>query len=335
MNANNIILQLLKGKNEAPVIPHATCFAPVNIALIKYWGKRNTDLNLPITNSLSIALPQKGTTTTIRLNALHHDRYYLNGDLLNEDSEFAKRLRVFCNFFRFDKPYYFDIETNNNIPTAAGLASSASGFSALVLALNQLFAWQLDKTTLSILARLGSGSACRSLWNGFVEWEKGDRDDGLDCYAKPYIVDQNFLNTLRIGLLIFEKGKKILSSRQAMFNTVKTSPSYKNWPLQVENDLTEIKQAIGQHNFIRLGEISERNALAMHATMLDSQPSTDYCTTQTQEYREKIWALRQSGVPVYFTQDAGPNLKLLFQETVQPAILQAFPHLEILTLSDA
>ena len=333
MKANEIIQQLLKNCNSNPITESATCFAPVNIALIKYWGKRDTKLNLPVTNSLSIALPNKGTTTTLRVNHLANDRYMLNGILLDSENEFSKRLNIFCDHFRFAENWHFDIDTHNNIPTAAGLASSASGFAALVLAFDQLFGWQLDKSSLSILARMGSGSACRSLWTGFVEWQKGERDDGFDSFASPLkIRTSQFLVKLRIGLLIFEKDKKIISSRQAMLNTVNTSPSYTNWSTQVESDLKEIKQAIDQQDFIALGEISERNALAMHATMLDSQPITDFCTNKTREYREKIWALRRKGVPVYFTQDAGPNIKLIFQESITPMIVEHFPEAEIICL---
>lgn len=332
MNTHDVILHLLSGKNKKPALQSSTCFAPVNIALIKYWGKRNTELNLPVTNSFSVALPNKGTTTTLCVNPLGYDRYTLNGELLDKDTEFSKRLSQFCDFFRFENDYHFDIETENNIPTAAGLASSASGFAALVLAFDQLFEWRLEKSSLSILARLGSGSACRSLWNGFVEWQKGEREDGGDSFAQPYPVDEKFLNSFCVGLLVFEKDKKVISSRQAMLNTVNTSSSYKNWPTQVAYDLDAIKQAIKRQDFIALGEISERNALAMHATMLDSQPPTDFCTKKTREYREKIAALRKIGVPVYFTQDAGPNLKLLFQKSTTAAIIEHFPEVEIINL---
>lgn len=333
MKANEIIQDLLKDYNKHPSTEPATCFAPVNIALIKYWGKRNTELNLPVTNSLSIALPNKGTTTTIRINYLTHDRYYLNGTLLEPENEFSKRLNKFCGFFRFGSDFHFDIDTHNNIPTAAGLASSASGFAALVLAFDKLFGWQLDKSTLSILARMGSGSACRSLWNGFVEWQKGEREDGLDSFAKPFNVTNNFLSQLQIGLLIFEKDKKIISSRQAMLNTVNTSPSYKQWPSQVKHDLQGIQQAIFNQDFTAFGEISERNALAMHATMLDSDPNTDFCTEKTCEYRARIWELRKTGVPLYFTQDAGPNLKLLFQKNIASMVTTHFPELEVVSLN--
>lgn len=333
MEAFEIVQEILSQKKKIPVMPLATAFAPANIALIKYWGKRDTALNLPMTQSLSIALPSKGTTTTIHLNARNNDRYYLNGELIDRQSEFAKRLKSFCDFFRFEKNYYFDIITENNVPTAAGLASSASGFAALILAFDRFFGWHLEKSSLSILARLGSGSACRSLWNGLVVWQKGERNDGLDSYAYPLPNDTApFLSTWCVGLLIFEKEKKKISSRQAMLNTVNTSPSYKNWPKLVAQDFNEMTQAISQNNFSAFGDIAERNALAMHATMLDSDPSTNYCTPQTTVYREKIWRLRQQGLSVYFTQDAGPNLKLLFPTEIAPIIQEQFPAIEMITL---
>ncbi len=332
VKTSETILKILNEKNHLPVRADSIHFAPVNIALIKYWGKRNTSLNLPITNSLSIALPTKGTTTTIRINDLTYDRYGLNGQRVDKQSEFFKRLHSFCDFFRFEQNHHFDIETENNIPTAAGLASSASGFAALALAFDQLFGWQLEKSQLSILARLGSGSACRSLWNGFVEWERGEREDGLDSFAHPYPASSSFLDSFCVGLLILTKEKKIISSREAMLNSVNTSPSYQDWPRQVADDLASLKIAIVQQDFIQLGEISERNALAMHSTMLDSQPSTNYCTEKTIQYRKKVWELRKTGIPVYFTQYAGPNLKLLFQKRDMADIKNAFSDIEIVAL---
>lgn len=330
MNAHKLVQKILSGKSTQASRSLATCFAPTNIALIKYWGKRHSALNLPMTNSLSIALPNKGSRSTLSINHLGKDCYFLNGQEVEENTEFYRRLHDFCDFFRFKENYSFTIHTINNIPTAAGLASSASGFAALVLAFDQLFDWQLDKSNLSILARLGSGSACRSLWNGIVEWEKGNRDDGLDSFAFPYALDQDFLDSLCVGLLIFDKEKKIISSRQAMLNTVNTSVSYKQWPQQVEQDLSAIKIALEKQDFNTVGLIAERNALAMHATMADSHPSTNYCIEKTYAYREKIWALRKKGLAIYFTQDAGPNLKILFMRSLLKEVQEAFPESEII-----
>lgn len=155
-----------------------SAYAPTNIALCKYWGKRNQQINLPLTSSLSIALPSKGARTHIKQHT--HDQVVLNGQLLAMDSTFVKRLASFLDLFRDESTWALSVDIEMNIPVAAGLASSACGFAALVLSLDDLFGWQLSKKELSILARLGSGSASRSLWNGFVEWHAGEQEDGMD-----------------------------------------------------------------------------------------------------------------------------------------------------------
>jgi diphosphomevalonate decarboxylase len=327
MKASDIVQHLIKQPLQAQSRPLATCFAPTNIALIKYWGKRQLELNLPVTGSLSVTLPNKGTTTTLSINSSNHDNVTLNGKKLSNDDKFSKRLSDFLNLFRQNQAVFFDIDTSNNIPTAAGLASSASGFAAIVMALNELFEWQLSDKALSILARMGSGSACRSFWPGFVEWHGGAQEDGLDSFAKP--LDDKWPD-LCIGLLIFETGEKPHSSTQAMLNCAKTSPSFKEWPAQHANDLNEFKEALDKKNFTLLGEVSERNAQAMHQTIIDSQPSINYSTKETTRLKEKVWQLREEGVPVYFTQDAGPNLKLIFEESSQEAIKKHFPSVDII-----
>ena len=165
-----------------------TAFAPTNIALCKYWGKRNADINLPITSSLSVALPTKGATTTLSVRDQSNDFVLLNNKVLTPESPFVKRLTAFLDLFRPDKNWYLTIDIKMNIPVAAGLASSACGFASLTLALNELFEWKLSKRELSILSRLGSGSASRSLWNGFVEWHAA-ADGCLDSYAEPLIAE--------------------------------------------------------------------------------------------------------------------------------------------------
>lgn len=326
MKASEIVKRLIKHPLETKK-KNVRCFAPTNIALIKYWGKRQLELNLPVTGSLSITLPNKGTTTTLSINNSDHDNVTLNSKLLSSGNKFSKRLSEFLNLFRQEKKIFFDIDTNNNIPTAAGLASSASGFAATVKALNELFDWQLEDKALSILARMGSGSACRSFWPGFVEWHGGKQEDGLDSFATPL---KNQWPGFCIGLLIFETGEKPHSSTQAMLNCAKTSPSFKEWPDQHANDLREFKKALHEKNFPLLGEVSERNAQTMHQTIIDSRPSINYSTKETQRLKEKVWQLRKEGVPVYFTQDAGPNLKLIFEKSSQETIKDHFPSIEVI-----
>ena len=301
-------------------------FAPVNFALVKYWGKRNLELNLPITTSLSLALPEKGAFTTVQIIDHAHDEFIFNHRLLPLDHVFRTNASNFLNLFRNNSGNRFRVETQINLPAASGLASSACGFAALTLALNNLFDWQLSHQSLSILARLGSGSACRSLWEGFVEWQVGSREDGMDSYAEPLNASWN---SLCLGLLILDPEKKKISSREAMEKTVVSSCYYPLWSKKVSQDLRALKEAIHVKDFEKFGEICESNALAMHASMLTAWPPILYWTPSSLAAMQKIWQLRQEGLPIYFTQDAGPNLKLLFLHENLKEVRAAFPEVEL------
>ena len=283
-------------------------YAPTNIALCKYWGKRDEMINLPMTSSLSIALPSKGASTHITWLDDIQDRITLNKALIDPKSDFARRIVEFLDLFRSPREWYLDINITMNLPVAAGLASSAAGFASLVSALNDLMNWRLSLKDLSILARLGSGSACRSFWNGFVEWHAGFQDDGMDSYGEPL----NFVwPDLYVGLLTISTDEKPISSREAMKRTVNSSALYANWSRKVSQDLIIFKQSLRTKNFALLGGTAESNALTMHATMLSAWPPVCYFLPKTIELIHQIWQLRQAGLEIYFTEDAGPNLKLL------------------------
>lgn len=316
------IIERLVGKNSSPQKEKASAFAPANIALIKYWGKRNSELNLPVTSSLSLSLTL-GTHTTIKRAA--HDTVVLNGKECAPDDSFTKRLFAFCDLFRTPGTF-FHIDTKNEIPTAAGFASSSSGFAALVKAFNDLFNWQCDVRTLSILARLGSGSACRSLMPGFVEWHAGTQSDGLDSFAEP--LDAEWPE-LQLGLLMISDKQKPIDSRQAMQNTVETSSLYHSWPEKVAHDLRLMRKAINKRDFNLLGQTAESNALAMHATMMASLPPILYWLPETVAAMHKIWKLRQEGLNLYFTMDAGPNIKVLFLKKDLGLIQERLPETKL------
>ncbi len=322
-----VIDQILSGKSKQIQLEKGTVYAPANIALCKYWGKRNRTLNLPMTSSLSIGLAQKGSHFAFEVLDEKLDRLMLNRTVVNDQDDFYQRLFSFINLFRTSSTPRLDININSTVPIAAGLASSASGFASVVKGLNALYGWQLNDSDLSILARLGSGSACRSLWSGFVEWQMGARDDGMDSLGLPLTC---IWPQLRIGLLLASSEKKSISSRDAMALTKETSGFYALWPQQVSIDLTQIKKALVEKDFSTLGQTSERNALAMHATMLTATPSILYSTPQTTAWMQHVWQLRKDNVDVYFTQDAGPNLKLLFLEKDTENILQHFAEVEII-----
>lgn len=325
---SDVVKQILGDRtNQTPAKTAASAFASSNIALCKYWGKRNQELNLPVTSSFSISLDGKGTSTEIQIANTSHDIILLNNETVSIDSVFYKRLQQFLNLFRTSPDIFFYIKTQSTIPTSAGFASSASGFAALTLALNELFQWQLEKNELSILARLGSGSACRSIWSGFVEWHSGTREDGMDSLGTPFTVAWP---ELCLGLIFICDKQKKLSSRDAMQHTITSSVFYEIWPTKVANDLSAIKNSILEKNFFSFGKISESNSLAMHAMMLAAWPPINYSSPETISVIQKIWQLREKGLSVFFTQDAGPNLTLLFLQQDIETISQYFSDLEII-----
>lgn len=301
--------------------------APVNIALSKYWGKRETTLNLPINGSVSISLPGLGTQTEITLSHGEQDQIVLNDQLLEPHNPFAQRLSAFLDFFRADEFTVYHVDTLNTVPTAAGLASSASGYAALVLALNDLYQWNLSTKKLSLLARLGSGSASRSLFSGFAVWHVGSQADGMDSYAEAI---DNPWPELCIGLLKVDISEKPVSSTVGMQQTVNSCSLYQAWPEKATQDMQIVQQAIANQDVKLLGETAENNALSMHATMMATWPPIVYWQPDSVAAMHTVWQLRQQGVEVYFTMDAGPNLKLLFLETEKPAIKQAFKEIQII-----
>lgn len=322
---NKILHQSLKNFN--PQHQKGLAFAPTNIALCKYWGKRDTELNLPMTSSLSVALPDKGALTTLTLHNKNSDVVVLNGEEVAADSGFVKRLSDFLDLFRQEKKWHLEVDINMDLPVAAGLASSACGFASLTAALNDLFDWHLSQRDLSILARLGSGSASRSLWTGFVEWHAGVQADGMDSYGEPLPFEWP---ELTIGILPISSKAKPISSRDAMQQTMNSSVLYANWPKKVLQDLIILKQALHMKNFSLLGGTSESNALTMHATMLSSWPPICYFLPETIAAMHKVWDLRRDGLELYFTEDAGPNLKFLFLEKDKIKVLKAFPETEVI-----
>lgn len=328
MKKSDVVRYILGDRfGVAPINQQSSAFAPTNIALCKYWGKRNQELNLPVTSSLSISLGKKGASVALKCIDAMQDVVTLNGNAIAEEAAFYKRLVTYLDLFRLESTSRLAVTIQSNIPVAAGLASSACGFASLAIALNDLFAWQLTTTELSILARLGSGSASRSIWQGFVEWQVGEREDGMDSHG---VALTDVWPGLCIGLLIVSDGEKSVSSREAMQRTVATSPLYSAWPQKVADDMFTLKRAIAHRDFIALGQAAESNAMTMHATMLSAWPPVSYAIPETVLAMQNVWRLRAQGLPLYFTQDAGPNIKLLFEKTNLDFVKSHFPHVDII-----
>ena len=325
ISARQVVQRILAGR-AGKTRGTATAYAPANIALVKYWGKRNEILNLPVTGSLSISLGPLGSHVELAQGAGAADAVWLNGKPLAADSGFARRASAYLDLFRPAADFFFDLKARNTVPTAAGFASSASGFAALAKGLNALFGWGLSLRELSILARLGSGSAARSLEEGFVEWHAGTAPDGLDSYAERLDADWP---ELRVGALVLCANEKPVGSREGMKRSVETCEFYREWPGRVAQDLAALKAALAKKDFAALGSVAEGNALAMHALMAATRPPIVYALPETVAAQRKIWAAREAGLPLWFTMDAGPNVKLLFEARDEARVREVFPAVEV------
>ncbi|GIO24774.1 diphosphomevalonate decarboxylase [Oceanobacillus sp. J11TS1] len=289
----------------------ATARAHTNIALIKYWGKRNESLILPTNSNLSVTLDGFSTETTVDFQEdLKADTFFLNKQVIEGDA--LRKVAVFLDKVRAlsGKKIYAQVDSLNHVPTAAGFASSASGLAALAAASTKAIGLSLDNTELSRLARQGSGSACRSIYGGFVEWQMGEREDGLDSYAVQ-VADESHWD-IRIAAVVLSKTMKKISSREGMRRTVETSPFYAGWIEQTSKDIQEIKQAIADKDFEKTGSIAEANCLRMHATTLGANPPFTYWQDTTMRVMQTVQDLREQGIPAYFTIDAGPNVKVMY-----------------------
>jgi diphosphomevalonate decarboxylase len=290
----------------------AVAVAHPNIALIKYWGKRDEHLVLPFNDSLSMTLDVFPTTTAVRLDPdAATDRVVMDGapasgDMLRRVTGFLDLVRE-----RAGRRERAVVDTRNTVPVGAGLASSASGFAALALAAARAYGLSLDAVQLSRLARRGSGSAARSVFGGFVVWHAGDPDapdPDHASYAEP--VTGTRLDAALVAVVL-EAGPKPVSSREAMRRTVATSPLHRDWVTDSRADLARMYTALRAGDLAAVGEITERNALGMHATMEAARPAVRYRTAASDAVLGHVRRLREEGVGAWATMDAGPNVKVL------------------------
>src|SRR5690625_261047 len=302
--------------------------AHTNIALIKYWGKRDEKLFLPTNNSLSMTLDKLYTDTSVEFNSeLTEDQFVLDGETMDVEettkvSQFLDKVRAFTGEKRFAL-----VDSVNHVPIAAGFASSASGLAALAAAAMKASGVDFSEKDLSRMARQGSGSASRSIYGGFVEWQMGELADGSDSHAVP-ILPQDAWDLRVLSVEVTHEVKKVLS-REGMKRTVETSPFFDGWLKAVAADLVEAKRAIEARDFTLLGETLERNALRMHATTLGANPPFMYWQSSTVKVMEAVQELREQGIEGYFTIDAGPNVKVVCQPDQEQKILDALNEIDV------
>ena len=281
--------------------------AGANFALIKYWGKADVRLNVPAVGSISITLDALWSETSVELDPkLATDEFSLNGrtrpeqqgkvsaclDLLRARAGVATRARI---------------TSRNNFPTGAGLASSASGFAALVTAGAAALGLELSPRERSIVARQGSGSAARSVFGGFVEMHAGTAADGLDSFAEPLLDAAAW--PLEVVIAVTATGEKAVGSSSGMTRSATSSPYYPAWVAGQPADLATARSAIEARDFAALADLAEHNCLKMHAAAIAARPPLLYWNGATVECLHAVRKLRAGGVPVFFTIDAGPQVK--------------------------
>lgn len=295
--------------------------ARANIALVKYWGKSDTALNVPAVGSISVTLDALWSETEVEFDgSLPRDAFLLDGV---EDE--AQRARVSrCLDVLRERAGAVEparVVSRNSFPTGAGLASSASGFAALVCAAADALGLDLSPTELSVLARRGSGSAARSVFGGYVEMHAGIAADGSDSYAEPLLAPADW--PLAVVIAVTATAAKSTGSTDGMQSSAQTSPYYAAWVESSGADLEAARRAIHDRDFSRLAQVSEHSCLKLHALAITSRPPLIYWNPATVACIETVRSLRSDGVPVCFTIDAGPQLKALCEPEAAAQVAEA------------
>jgi diphosphomevalonate decarboxylase len=281
----------------------ATAVAHPNIALVKYWGKQDRPGNRPAVPSISVTLDSLVTSTRVRFDpGLESDDFLING---GRDEKAGLRARRCLDEFRAQsgRNLFAAVETRNNFPTGAGLASSASGFAALVVAANRALSLNLSRGELSRIARRSSGSAARSLYGGFVELPLAEEEET----ALPLLGAQDW--PLAVVVAVTEAGTKNTGSTEGMERTARTSDYYRAWLASAGPDFTAARGAILERDFQRLARVAEKSCLKMHGLMLSADPGIIYWNQATVACLHRVRELQAQEVAVFFTMDAGPQVK--------------------------
>lgn len=288
--------------------------AQPNIALIKYWGKRDVTRNLPAVGSISITLAELYTSMRVEFrDTQQRDRLLVNGE---ENASMLPRVSACLDRVAGPDRHRAQVVSQGNFPIAAGLASSASSFAALVVAADAAAASGHSRARLASLAGQSSGSAARSMLGGFVELR--NTPDDIEVCALCDGADW----PLQVVVAITAPGPKAVGSSEAMELSRRTSPFYERWVERQAPDLAEARAAIEQRDFARLGAVAEHNCLKMHSVMWGSRPPMVYWNATTLACMETVRRLQADGVPVFFTIDAGPQLKAVCEPGAADTVRQ-------------
>lgn len=288
--------------------------AHANIALAKYWGKADLEQNLPAVPSLSLTLSGLRTVTEVQFDSeLKEDRVSLDGEVQTGRPkqrvvELLTRARA-----RAGSNVFAQVQSRNEFPTAAGLASSASGFAALALASTRAVGLELSPGEVSSLARRSSASAARSLFGGWASLDANAEQAQSVAPADHFPVVMIVAETA--------KGPKAIGSTEGMLHTARTSPFYEGWVAGAPDIYARARRALLEKDLAELGAAMEHSTLAMHASMLAADPALSYLTPTTWSVIERVRQLRSEGLAAFFTMDAGPHVKVLTSATMAASVM--------------
>ncbi len=278
--------------------------AYANIAISKYWGKRPGGKNCPATPSISLAVDCLETRTIVKRLKGKNDRFVINGRPADKTTK--KRLGDYLNYWRKEGLISgsFSIDSQNSFPTKSGLASSSSGFAALARGLAEFSEKKVSSAQLTRLARIGSGSAARSVSGGLSKLPSGENP------ASSIIMRSELLQWGMV-IAVVDAPEKKKNSRVGMNLSRESSPYYKKWLAQAKKDYRAILESIEKGNFSAIGKLCEANTLAMHACMMATRPALVYLNHVSLKLIDLAYSLRENRLETYFTMDAGPHVVFL------------------------
>lgn len=284
----------------------ATAVAPANIAFIKYWGRIDAAKKLPANPSISMNLSACITTTTVEFSDKFASDEVTAGFDKQRIFDHIDRIRAIAGITQ--KAH---VETKNSFPTSTGIASSASGFAALTLATASALGVSFSEKELTALSQLGSGSAARSIPDGFVKWEG---EVARSLYPSGY------WDLRDIVVIVGSTGKDVSSN--AGHDTVRTSPYFQERLRALPERISRCERALQQKNFQELGQVIEEDCLDMHHVMQTQHPPLFYWTDETKTIMDEVKHWRDQGLPVYFTVDAGPNVHLICEAGNETSVME-------------
>lgn len=301
----------------------ATAKASPNIAFIKYWGNTNEELRLPVNGSISMNMDGLATITKVVFDpSASEDQLLINGNEVKGQG--LARVSTVLDAIRgvADVPYKASVSSENNFPSGAGIASSASAFGALACAAVKALDLELSVERISRFARLGSGSASRSVPDGFVEWFAGDSDQA--SFATSIAPPEHW--ELSDCVVILSEGHKKIGSTEG-HKLAPSSPFQSVRVLDATRRIDQCREAIHKRDFEQLAHVIQQDSDMMHAVMMTSDPALFYWRPETLRVMNLTRTLRSEGLPVAYTIDAGPNVHLICESKDADEVSKIFSNL--------